>query len=72
MKRRQITSLAVLFTVVFVLPPIFAQEGGWNPRGRYLFKGFAQRNRFAQRVRCLHNRTGGVAESHMLGRGFRS
>jgi hypothetical protein len=38
MKRRQITSLAVLFTVVFVLPPIFAQEGGWNPRGRYLFK----------------------------------
>ncbi len=38
MNRRQITSLGVLFTVVFVLPPIFAQEGGWNPRGRYLFK----------------------------------
>ena len=38
MKRRQITSLAVLFTVVSVLPAILAQEGGWNPRGRYLFK----------------------------------
>jgi len=38
MKRREITSLAVLFTVVSVLPAILAQEGGWNPRGHYLFK----------------------------------
>jgi hypothetical protein len=38
MKRREMTSLAVLLTVVCVLPAIWAQEGGWNPRGRYLFK----------------------------------
>src|ERR1700689_5343506 len=38
MKRREMISLAVLFTVVSVLPAILAQEGGWNPRGRYLFK----------------------------------
>jgi len=38
MKRRKIISLAVLCTVVSVLPAILAQEGGWNPRGRYLFK----------------------------------
>ncbi len=38
MKRRHVISLAVLFAVVSVLPAILAQEGGWNPRGRYLFK----------------------------------
>jgi hypothetical protein len=38
MKRRQMASLAVLFTVVSILPAILAQDGGWNPRGRYLFK----------------------------------
>jgi len=38
MKRGEITSLVVFFTVVSVLPAIVAQEGGWNPRGRYQFK----------------------------------
>jgi hypothetical protein len=38
MKRREMISLAVLFTVVSVLPAILAEEGGWNPRGHYLFK----------------------------------
>jgi hypothetical protein len=38
MKRRKMASLGVLFTLVCALPAILAQEGGWNARGRYLFK----------------------------------
>ncbi len=38
MKRKEIASLAVFLAVVSALPTIMAQEGGWNPRGRYVFK----------------------------------
>jgi len=50
MKRRQLISLAVFLAVVSVLPVLVAQEGGWNPRGRYLFKDEldAAREKFKQ------------------------
>ena len=50
MKRRETIALAMFFTAVSVLPAIVAQEGGWNPRGRYLFKDEleATREKFKQ------------------------